>query len=155
MSFVRSVPTIPNRSTFVSAVGPWPPSTLITTPAASGVATPISWRFSALRSSTVGRRQPPRPRPPSEAGQEEREELLKPGEGRCRDNPTLEEGGEEEEEGAGAAEGARAEEEVGGDEEGPVEALEEAMTAGMRVTPARELSHRRRRLSAATVGWRL
>ena len=104
-----------------------------------------------MRSSTAEPRLPPRPRPQLEAGHG-REERLRPEEGRCRDNPTLAEGGEEEE-GAGAAEEARVIGEVAGDEGGPVEASE-VTTAGMRVTPALGLSLRRRRLSAATVGWR-
>ena len=103
-----------------------------------------------MRSSTAEPRPPPRPRPRPEAGLV-LGERPRPEEGRCRNNPTLAEGGEEEEE-AGAAEEAKVIGEGGG--EGGRGEASEVMTAGMRVTPARGLSRRRRRLSAATVGWR-
>ena len=158
MTIVRPVQTILNTSTSESAAAPWLPSSLITTPAASEAVTLTSSRSSVLRGSTAGLRQPPH-RPPSvtEAPGRGREERPRHGEGRCRDNPTptLPEEGEE---AVGAAEEERAgvavEEQGEGEEAARVEALE-AMTAVMRVIPGRGLSHRRRRLSAATAGWRL
>ena len=158
MTFVRPVQTILNTSTSESAAAPWLPSSLITTPAASEAVTPTSSRSSVLRGSTAGPRQPlRRPLSVTEAPGRGREERPRQGEGRCRDNPipALPEEGEE---AVGAAEEERAgvavEEQGEGEEAARVEALE-AMTAVMRVIPGRGLSHRRRRLSVATAGWRL